>query len=203
MTLPVKQVQQFAARQLCLLAFVFALAVPFAFASFASVALADQAVYKCGQEITNQPLDPKLCQQLHISQPTQIEGTRVQTKAQKELATRTSGPSETSENARTQAAALQAGASFDSPDRKAQARTILEDEWQKMSAQYAELVHLYNRGQPTPLAGETTHQANYQQRAMALKVQLQRVERDLHALQRELSRYGIHMTSPLSTLKSK
>jgi len=45
---------------------------------FAGMALADQAVYKCGQEITNQPNDPSQCQKLLISNPTQIEGTRVQ-----------------------------------------------------------------------------------------------------------------------------
>jgi hypothetical protein len=71
----------------------------------------------------------------------------------------------------------------------------LEDEWQRLSAQHAELVQTYNRGQPLPLAGESVHQPNYQQRAQSLKVQLQRMERDLQALQRELGRYGKRITA--------
>jgi hypothetical protein len=165
----------------------------------AQFALADQAVYKCGQEITNQPIDPKLCQQLNISQPTQIDGTRVQPLVQKGTESRVSGKSETPETNPPQAATSLSTLTADAPDRKAQARTILEDEWQKLTTQYTELVHLYNRGQPTPLAGESLHQPNYQQRTLALKAQLQRVERDLQALQRELGRHGVRM----STLQSK
>jgi hypothetical protein len=52
------------------------------------------------------------------------------------------------------------------------------------------LVQLYNKGQPPLLAGESMHQANYQERVQALKVQLQRTERDMQALQRELGRHG-------------
>jgi hypothetical protein len=47
------------------------------------------------------------------------------------------------------------------------------------------------------------HQTNDPQRAMALKAQVQRMERDLQALQRELSRYGLQMASPLSAATSK
>jgi hypothetical protein len=87
------------------------------------------------------------------------------------------------------------GSSVEAQDRQLQARTILEDEWQRLSVQYAELVQAYNRGQPMPLAGESVHQPNYQQRAQSLKVQLLRMERDMQALQRELSRYGKRMTT--------
>lgn len=164
----------------------------FVLVSLALSATANQVVYKCGQEITNQPTDPKLCQPLNISQPTQIEGTRVQTSSHKGTGT-----------AVMDASVVQTGPAADSLERKAQARTILEDEWRKLSAQYAELVQQYNRGKSTPLAGETMHQTNDPQRAMALKAQVQRMERDLQALQRELSRYGLQMASPLSAATSK
>ena len=143
-------------------------------------AWAHQTVYKCGQEITNQPRDPVLCQALSTSQPTQIEGTRVQT---------------TPPQPPGIAAPAPIGSPLDAQDRQLQARTILEDEWQRLSAQHAELVQTYNRGQPLPLAGESVHQPNYQQRAQSLKVQLQRMERDLQALQRELGRYGKRITA--------
>lgn len=166
----------------------------FALVLFAEVTFANQAVYKCGQEITNQPLDPKLCQQLNISQPTQIDGTRVQPLVQKGLNAISSDKSEASETSPLQVMPTQTGPMNEASDRKAQARTILEDEWQKLTDQYTELVRLYNRGQPSPLSGETVHQSSYQQRTLALKVQLQRVERDLQALQRELGRYGVRMS---------
>ena len=171
--------------------------------SLAFSAMANQVVYKCGQEITNQPADPKLCQPLNISQPTQIEGTRVQTSSHKGMGTPAMGTSDSAESAKAQAFMVQTGPAAESLERKAQARTILEDEWQKLSAQYAELVQQYNRGKPTPQAGETMHQASDPQRAMALKIQVQRVERDLQALQRELSRYGLQVASPVSAATLK
>ena len=174
-----------------------------AWVSLAFSAMANSVVYKCGQEITNQPDDPKLCQELNISQPTQIEGTRVQSGSHKVMGPSTMGASDLTESVKVQANGLSAGPSAEALGRKSQARTILEDEWQKLSAQYAELVQQYNHGKPPPLAGETIHQTNYQQRAMALKTQVQRVERDLQALQRELSRYGLQMTTPLSAATPK
>ena len=96
-----------------------------AFAMFLDVAVADQAVYKCGQEITNQPVDPKLCQQLNISQPTQIDGTRVQPTVQTVLGTSSADKSEALETKLLQPAVVQTGAANDASDRKVQARTIL------------------------------------------------------------------------------
>lgn len=160
--------------------------------TLAFCATANQVVYKCGQEITNQPTDLKQCQPLNISQPTQIDGTRVQTSYHKVTGT-----------AVMDASVVQAVPSVESLERKAQARTILEDEWQKLSAQYAELVQQYNRAKPTTVSAETIHHANDPQRAMALKAQVQRVERDLQALQRELKRYGVQMASPVSAATSK
>ena len=164
----------------------------FVLVSLAFSATANQVVYKCGQEITNQPTDPKLCQPLNISQPTQIEGTRVQTSSHKGTGT-----------AVMDASVVQTAPAAESLERKAQARTILEDEWRKLSAQYAELVQQYNRGKPPLQSGETMHQSSDQQRVTALKTQVQRVERDLQALQRELSRYGVHMAIPLNPATQK
>ena len=169
-----------------------------AFASLAYGVLADQAVYKCGQEITNQPLDPKACQLLSISQPTQIVGTRVQAASNQNLVVSSSSDSDAVSTRALKTALVQTGVALEAQDRKAQARTILEDEWQKLSIQYAELVHLYNRGQPTPVAGETAHLSNYQQRVQTLKAQIQRVERDMQALQREIGRYGLR-TPPVAS----
>ena len=151
-------------------------------------AAAQQAVYKCGQEITNQPADPTQCQKLLISSPTQIEGTRVQngqpTKPQ--IAAPVSAverpvntPAATPEN-------LQ---------RNAQARTILEDEWQKLNDRYAEMVRNFNGGQPALMAGETLQHPQYKRRTAEMQVQIERMARDMLALSREMARYAPNLAN--------
>ena len=153
---------------------------------------AQHAVYKCGQEITNQPTDPQRCERLSLSQPTQIEGTRVQQMAPAQSTRTNSGPTDILPTARSQDAVPHPSISPDPNNRKVQARTILEDEWQKLSAKYAELVHANSQARPSPLPGGATQSADELLRTNELKVQLQRVERDMQALQRELSRHGKH-----------
>lgn len=153
---------------------------------------AQHAVYKCGQEITNQPTDPLRCERLSLSQPTQIEGTSVQQRAPAQSTRTNNGPADILPTARSQDTVAHPSLSPDPNNRKVQARTILEDEWQKLSAKYAELVQANNQARPGPLPGGTPQSADDMVRANELKVQLQRVERDMQALQRELSRHGKH-----------
>ena len=147
------------------------------------LAAAQQAVYKCGQEITNQPSDPTRCQKLLISSPTQIEGTRVQIgQASKPLNSASVAAVERPVNPSSQAQ--------DSLQRNAQARTILEDEWQKLSDRYAEMVRNFNGGQPALMAGETLQHPQYKRRTAEMQVQIERMARDMLALNRELARYA-------------
>ena len=155
---------------------------------FAGLALADQAVYKCGQEITNQPSDPTRCQKLLISSPTQIEGTRVQIgQASKPLNAASVAAVERPVNPSSQAQ--------DSLQRNAQARTILEDEWQKLSDRYAEMVRNFNGGQPALLVGETSQNPQYKRRTADMQVQIERMARDILALNRELARYAPNLAN--------
>ena len=161
-----------------------ALALPLS----AGFALADQAVYKCGQEITNQPNDPSQCQKLLISNPTQIEGTRVQNGQSPKTAPGVSDKlveriSGTSSNPQ------------DAHQRNAQARTILEDEWQKLSARHAELVWIFNGGQPALQEGESLQNPQYKRRAAEMQTQIERMARDLMALKRELTRHSSNLAS--------
>jgi hypothetical protein len=151
-------------------------------------AIANQAVYKCGQEITNQPLDPSQCQQLLISSPTQIEGTRVQTgQAAKPLNAATVNAVERPLNTPVPAQ--------ESLQRNAQARTILEDEWQKLSDRYAEMVRNFNGGQPALLAGESLQHPQYKRRTSEMQVHIERMARDMVALNRELARYAPNLAT--------
>jgi hypothetical protein len=74
--------------------------------------------------------------------------------------------------------------------RNAQARTILEDEWQKLSDRYAEMVQNFNGGQPALMAGETLQHPQYKRRTAEMQVQIERMARDMLALNRELARYA-------------
>ena len=159
---------------------------------FAGVALADQAVYQCGQEITNRPNDPSQCQKLLISKPTQIEGTRVQNGQSPKPASAVSGTA-------AERISIPPNNPQDALQRNVQARTVLEDEWQKLSAKHAEMVRVFNGGQPTLQEGESLQNPQYKRRVADMQIQIERLARDLMALKRELSRH----TSQLASVPSK
>jgi hypothetical protein len=173
-------------------------------AFFMAHALANAAIYKCGQEVTNQPLDPQHCQKLETSSAVQIEGTRVQSPPTGQP------PSQLSAGVQNKVVVSNGNTSSGTPNvapitsaeqqqRQALSRTILEDEWQKLSAQYADLVRIYKQGQPALMLGESAQSDPYLQRVQDMKLQLQRLERDKVALQRELSRYTKNL--PTAQLK--
>jgi hypothetical protein len=152
------------------------------------LAVAQQAVYKCGQEITNQPADPSQCQKLLISSPTQIDGTRVQN----------GQPAKPLSAAPVSAVERQVNSPIATPEnlqRNAQARTILEDEWQKLSERYAEMVRNFNGGQPALMSGETLQHPQYKRRTAEMQVQIERMARDMLALNREMARYAPNMAT--------
>ena len=159
---------------------------------FAGLALADQAVYKCGQEITNQPNDPSQCQKLLISNPTQIEGTRVQNGQSPKPVSAVSGTA-------AERISIPPTKPQDALQRNVQARTVLEDEWQKLSAKHAEMVRVFNGGQPALQEGESLQNPQYKRRVAEMQIQIERMARDLMALKRELSRH----TSQLASVPSK
>jgi hypothetical protein len=159
---------------------------------FAGLALADQAVYKCGQEITNQPNDPSQCQKLLISNPTQIEGTSVQNGQSPKPVSAVSGTA-------AERISIPPTKPQDALQRNVQARTVLEDEWQKLSAKHAEMVRVFNGGQPALQEGESLQNPQYKRRVADMQIQIERMARDLMALKRELSRH----TSQLASVPSK
>ena len=157
-------------------------------ALFVELVMADQAVYKCGQELTNLPKNPELCQKLEISNSTQIEGTKVQNSSS---INSTPKPNEAQVESTPGAQSSHQASHQTSPQtspqevhqRNTKARTILEDERQKLLKQQAELVQSHKQSQPD------------RQREAAFNTNLQRIERDLQALSRELARYAAPGTS--------
>ena len=159
---------------------------------FAGMALADQAVYKCGQEITNQPNDPSQCQKLLISNPTQIDGTRVQNSQSPKPVSAATGTA-------AERISIPPNNPQEALQRNLQARTVLEDEWKKLSAKHAEMVRVFNGGQPALQEGESLQNPQFKRRVADMQIQIERLARDLMALKRELSRH----TSQLASVPSK
>jgi uncharacterized protein Yka (UPF0111/DUF47 family) len=73
-------------------------------------------------------------------------------------------------------------------ERDAQARTIVMQELDKARAQLAQLVQSYNQGEPEKWAAETRNHQKYLDRVAEMKAAIERTERDIDSLQRELTR---------------
>lgn len=162
-------------------------------------AQAQQAVYRCGQEYTNAPREPALCEPLAPQAITVINGTRpaLQPQAASAVPTR-SAPAEPVATAPTAAGQPRTLAvptrlpDVQQSERDGQARTILMQELDKARAQLAQLVHSYNQGEPEKWAAETRNHQKYLDRVAEMKAAIERTERDIDSLQRELSRRPVH-----------
>lgn len=132
----------------------------------ASAVGAQAVVYRCGQEYTNAPVEAQRCERLALPAVTVIPGTQVQAPAALAV---TSSPA----SARVD----------DAPQRQrdAMARTIVVAELDKARAQHAQLMQAWRQLQP---AGGTQQPPQAQE----LKAAIDRLERDIDSLQRELAR---------------
>lgn len=164
-------------------------------------AQAQQAVYRCGQEYTNAPREPALCEPLAPQAITVINGTRPALQPQAATATALptrSAPAEPVATAPNAAAQPRTPAvptrlpDVQQSERDGQARTILMQELDKARAQLAQLVHSYNQGEPEKWAAETRNHQKYLDRVAEMKAAIERTERDIDSLQRELSRRPAH-----------
>jgi hypothetical protein len=132
-------------------------------------------VYRCGDEYTNLPDPKRNCTTLRHSSITVIEGTQVQR-----------NPAVASPAASTASASKVDDA--EQRQRDAQARTVLQAEWQRAQARHQALMQTWNQGEPERQADELRQPAKYQERVTQLRAALQRSEADLAGLQREISR---------------
>jgi len=139
----------------------------------AGSALAQQAVYRCGQEYTNAPTDPARCERLAPQAITVIAGTRAQ------------GAAVAAPPAGTGAAAG-AVASVPQKQRDDMARGIVSAELDRAQRRHADLLAEYRLGEPVRVAQEQP--AQYQERVARLKASVERSQRDIDSLQRELAR---------------
>lgn len=140
-------------------------------------ALAQQVVYRCGQEYTNAPADASRCERLASQAVTVIAGTRVQGAA--------AAPSPSASAA---AGASSAVASVPQKQRDDMARSIVSNELEQAQRRHADLLAEYRQGEPLRLSDEAQNPPKYQERVARLKAAVDRSQRDIDSLQRELAR---------------
>ena len=145
-------------------------------------AWAQEAIYRCGHEYTNAPRDVRQCERMAPQAVTVITGTRpspprAAAPVSSASATDTRTSPETPRSAQPQQA-----------ERDLHARTIVGQELDKARQQLTVLVQEYNDGEPVKWASESRHHQRYLDRVSALKASIERTQRDIDSLQRELDR---------------
>ncbi|MEY5097438.1 MAG: hypothetical protein RJA36_157 [Pseudomonadota bacterium] len=156
---------------------------PLLLATAALPAPAQDKIWRCGNEYTNNPGDARArgCKPVETGNFTVIEGLRPQAGAPRPAAP----PKAAAAGARSEAERVDAA---EQRARDADARAILEAELRKAEARLAELRAEYRNGEPEQRPEEYRNPPLYQQRVAALREQLVRAESDVAALRRELGR---------------
>ena len=142
----------------------------------AGLTLAQDRIYRCGNEYTNDATKAKArgCKLIEGNNVTVIQGTRP-----------------AASGAPRAPAASQPGQRVDSGDQRARdsdARAVLEAELRKAEARQAELLKEYNNGEPEKQGYEGRNYQKYLDRVAELKASIARNESDIAGIRRELGR---------------
>ena len=151
-------------------------------------AMAQQPVYRCGLEYTNAPLDASRCERVAPQAITVIPGTRVQTPAVPGAAV-VAAPSPSLPSAA-------AASSVPQRQRDDMARSILATELEQARQRHAQLLQEYRQGEPVRSPEETQNPQKYQERVARLQAAVERSQRDMDSLQRELMRRPAASANP-------
>ena len=149
-------------------------------------ALAQDRIYRCGNEYTNNAAQAKErgCKLVEGGNVTVVEGTRPAA----------AGGGGAAAPASSKAASSPANAPrVAAPDQRARdadARAILQDELRKAESRLADLRKEYNDGSPQRSALELRNPQGYIERTAELKAAVTRVEADIAGIKREIGRLG-------------
>ena len=152
-------------------------------------AFAQDRIYRCGNEYTNNATQAKErgCKLVEGGNVTVIQGSRPSGGGGA-----ASGGGSSAASSASAASASPAGAprvtNNDQRARDSDARAILEAELRKAEARHAELVKEYNGGQPERNALDLRNPQRYMERTAELKASVARSESDIAGIKRELSR---------------
>jgi hypothetical protein len=141
-----------------------------------SGALAQDRIYRCGNEYTNtvSEAQAKSCKLISGGNVTVVQGQR---------------PAAAGASKGTAAASPgQRGDTGDQRAKDSDARLILESELKKAEARQTELLKEYNNGEPEKLGPETRNHQKYLDRVAELKASIARNESDIAGIRREMGR---------------
>ncbi len=153
----------------------YALLIPLGLVLTVTGGLAQDRIYRCGNEYTNTLPDAKArgCKLMEGGNVTVVQGTRPGSSAPR--------------SATASSAAMRVGAS-DQKARDSDARQILESELKKAETRRAELLREFNNGEPEKRAEEVRNPQKYQERLNELKAAILRNESDIAGIRREVER---------------
>jgi hypothetical protein len=158
------------------------LLIPLATVSFTLDAQAQGRIWRCGNTYTNEEIKGRDCKLVEGGNVTVVQGTRVNGNSSKEV--KVGGTPQTVSSSGP-------GQRVDSGEQRArdgEARTILEAELKKAEARHAELLKEFNAGEPEKMGPEHRNYQKYLDRVAELKASIERNEKDIAGLKRELGR---------------
>ena len=153
-------------------------------AATAPAAWAQDRIYRCGNEYTNnaQQAKERGCKLVVGGNVTVVQGTRPAGAA---AAAPAAGAGTASPASPPSAPRVN---NNDQKARDADARAILESELRKAEARHAELVKEYNGGAPERNALDLRNPQRYMERTAELKASVARSESDIAGIKREIAR---------------
>jgi hypothetical protein len=159
--------------------------IPFAVLAFVGNAFAQTQIFRCGNTYSNDAKEAavKGCKLVEGGNVTVVRGTKVNGAAPaggKGVNVATAAP-----NAPQQR--IDAG---EQKQRDSDARAILEAELKKAEARQAELQKEWNNGEPEKLGPEHRNHQKYLDRVAEMKAAMERNDKDIAGLKRELGRAG-------------
>ncbi len=151
-------------------------------AAAAPAVWAQDRIYRCGNEYTNNATQAKErgCKLVEGGNVTVVQGTRPATAA-------APAPAGGAAPATSPANAPRVS-NNDQKARDADARSILESELRKAESRYADLAKEYNNGAPERNALDLRNPQRYMERTAELKASVARSESDIAGIKRELAR---------------
>jgi hypothetical protein len=158
--------------------------IPLAVLAFTTAASAQTQIWRCGNTYTNDKAEAqaKGCKLVEGGNVTVVQGTRVAIP-----------PEKNSGGGKVVTAPASGSQRIDSGEQRARdsdARAILEAELKKAESRLAELQKEFNNGEPEKLGPETRNHQKYLDRVADLKANIERTEKDIAGLKRELGRAG-------------
>lgn len=151
-----------------------------AFAFNTADATAQSRIWRCGNTYTNDEAQARSqgCKLVEGGNVTIVQGTRINggSKAVNVATAPQTAPGAQRVDAGEQRA------------RDSEARAILESELKKAEARRADLLKDYNNGEPEMLGPEHRNREKYLDRVAEMKAAIERTDRDIEGLKRELAR---------------